>query len=97
MKAKIYKVSIGAAKFLVYGTSRASAVNNLFEAMKKDTVSQLATGEEIYTMAQSGANVEAGYKYKPEPVDVNQVPLDLDDPNNPSPCPPEDDEVPMAA
>jgi hypothetical protein len=68
LKAKIYRVSVGGTTYFVYGTSRATAMNNVIDAIS----------EELFAHGRStdGAII-AEAKYR-RVVDPNQQSLPVD-------------------
>jgi hypothetical protein len=78
LKAKIYRVSVGGTTYFVYGTSRATAMNNVIDAISDDDSVRLATGEELFAHGRStdGAII-AEAKYR-RVVDPNQQSLPVD-------------------
>lgn len=63
-KAKVYAVTILGRSLLVYGLTRASAINNAIESLDTEIDARIATGEEMYAAGKAGAEFIGESKYK---------------------------------
>lgn len=79
-KAKVYRVTVAGATYLVYGLTQAGAIKNLLDHLydTDNLDGRLATGEELFAAGKAGTELIAEGKYK-RVDDPNQQPLPISD------------------
>lgn len=76
MKAKVHNVTLFDHSYLVMARSKAGALRDLFDHIKEEAHSDVATGQQVYEAGRNGQEIIGIDKYSADAdVDPNQQKL----------------------